>query len=225
MAIRKNTNLNGIKIGDIEHCIALYADDVILFCSNLKQTLPTLLSLTNTFGVFAGYKINNNKSVILFMNENERLNPPIHTHFQVSLKSFVYLGVKITPTIVKIVPMNYNPLTDRVTELINRWTRLPMSMIGRINVLKMSILPKYLYLFQSTPLAPPLSFFRSLEKLFSSFIWNNRRPRLTLFYLPFDRGGLQLPNLMWYYWAAQIRAGIFYFAKCYENNSTYSNRL
>lgn len=73
MAIQKNTNLNGIKIGGIEHRLALYADDVILLCSNLKQTIPTLLSLTNTFGVFAGYKINSTKSVILFMNENKRL--------------------------------------------------------------------------------------------------------------------------------------------------------
>lgn len=120
MASCKNTNLNGVKIGDIEHCIALYVDDVILFCSNLKQTLPTLLDLINTFVVFAGYKINSTKSVILFINENERLNPPIHAPFLVSLKGFVYLGVEITPTIDKIVPTNYNPLTDRVTELINR---------------------------------------------------------------------------------------------------------
>ena len=88
-------------------------------------------------------------------------------------------------------------------------------MIGRINVLKMSILPKFLYLFQSIPLAPPPSLFNFLKKLFSNFIWNNKRPRLrlSLLYLPYDRGGLQLPNLEWYYWAAQIRAGMFYFER------------
>ena len=93
-----------------------------------------MLDLISTFGVFAGYKINSTKSVILFMNDNERLNPPFHTPFLVSLKGFVYLGVEIPPTIDKMVPTKYNPLTDKVTDLINRWTRLPMSMIGRINV-------------------------------------------------------------------------------------------
>ena len=84
-------------------------------------------------------------------------------------------------------------------------------MIGRINVLKMSILPKYLYLFQSIPLAPPPSLFNLLKKLFSKFIWNNKHPRLKLSLL--YRGGLQLPNLEWYYWAAQIRAAIIYFER------------
>ena len=35
--------------------------------------------------------------------------------------------------------------------------------------------------------------------------------RLSLLYLPYDRGGLQFPNFLWYFWAAQIRAGMFYF--------------
>lgn len=38
----------------MEHRITLYAYDVILFCSNLKQTLPTLLELISAYGVFAG---------------------------------------------------------------------------------------------------------------------------------------------------------------------------
>ena len=97
----------------MEHRIALYADDVILFCSNLKQTLPALLELTSYFGCFAGYKINYSKSEILFLNERERLNPPIP--FTISLKGFSYLGVEIAPTIEKIVPNNNNSLTDKYT--------------------------------------------------------------------------------------------------------------
>ena len=58
MAIRNIVMFKGINIGDMEHCIALYADDVIMFCSNLKQTLPALVDLTSYFGSFAGYKIN-----------------------------------------------------------------------------------------------------------------------------------------------------------------------
>ena len=91
------------------------------------------------------------------MNEKEQLHPPIHTPFMVSLNGFTYLGVKIAPTTDKNVPNNYNTLTDKVTQLINRWNNLPISMIGRINVLKMSILPTFLYRFQSIPLAPPPS--------------------------------------------------------------------
>ena len=191
----------------------MYADDVILFCSSLKQSLPALLDLLGTFGVFSGYKVNNGKSVIMFLSDRERLNPPISTPFVVSKLGFTYLGVTITPTIKGIIPANYTPLTESVSQLIDRWTELPISMIGRVNILKMTILPKFLYLFQSIPLSPPPSFFKELKKIFLNFIWNKNRPRLrfSLLHLPYERGGLQVPNLLWYFWAAQIRAGMFYF--------------
>lgn len=90
-----------------------------------------------------------------------------------------------------------------------------MSLIGKINILKMNVLPKLLYLFQNIPLPPPSSLFTQLKKLFVRFLWNNRRPRtrLSLLYLPFDRGGLKCPNPLWYYWAAQLRAMMFHFTE------------
>lgn len=106
---------------------------------------------------------------------------------------------------------------DAVIQLINRLTKLPIFLIGRIDILKMTILPKYLHLFQSITLSPPLSVFQSLKKTFLNFIWNNKRPRLrlSLLYLPYHRGGLKLPNLLWYLWGTQIRASMIFFIKDY----------
>lgn len=92
-----------------------------------------------------------------------------------------------------------------------------MSMIGHINVLKMSILPTVsICIFSNLFHLLPHFLFSDLLKSSSppGTIWNNRHPRLRLtwLYLPYDRGG-KLPNFMWYYWAAQIRAGVFYFVK------------
>lgn len=54
-----------------------------------------------------------------------------------------------------------------------------------------------------------------MRKTFTNFIWNKRRPRLclTLLYLPYDRGELQLPNLLWYFRAAQLRSAVFLFSE------------
>lgn len=133
----------------------------------------------------------------LFEKKFERLNPPLNTPFRNIMNSFTYLGVKITPTIESIIPTNYNPVTESVVESINRWNSFPLSMIGCINVLKMNILPKFLYLFQSIPLTPPGNFFGKMKKIFCNFIWNSRRSRLrmNLLHLPYDRGGLKLPFL------------------------------
>lgn len=100
-----------------------------------------------------------------------------------------------------------------VRDSLEKWTTMPISMIGRINLIKMSILPKFLYLFQSLPISLPKSFFKEINSVFHRFIWNNRKPRLRLrlLYLPYDRGGLKLPSLQWYYWAAQLRRAMFYF--------------
>ena len=61
-------------------------------------------------------------------------------------------------------------------------------------------------LFPYSSAISTILFFCKLEKLFLNFIWTNRRPRiqLSLLYLPYDGGGLQVPNLQWYYWAAQL---------------------
>ena len=90
---------------------------------------------------------------------------------------------------------------------------MPITMFGWISIIKMTILAKFLYLFQSLPMPLPMSFFKEIKSAFCRFIWNNRKPRirLRLLYLPSDRGGLQMPSLQWYYWATQLRSAMFYF--------------
>uniref|UniRef100_A0A3Q3GBT7 Reverse transcriptase domain-containing protein n=1 Tax=Kryptolebias marmoratus TaxID=37003 RepID=A0A3Q3GBT7_KRYMA len=212
MAVRANTGISGIRIGGRDHLISLFADDIIFFLSNLKISIPNLLNLIKEFGEFSGYKINNSKSELMFLNEEERRSPIVATPFKTST-GFTYLGIKITPSLSEISTVNYNPLVEKVTEMLNRWSNLPISMIGRINILKMTILPKFLYYFQTLPLPMTDSFYDSLDKLFNQFIWSNRkaRLRLKLLYLPYERGGLQVPNLRWYYMAAQLTSATHYF--------------
>ena len=215
IAIRSHPSICGIKTGDLEHHIALYADDTIVFLSDLVKSIPSLLELISQFGGFSGFKVNKDKSSIMFLNEQERRKPMVSHPFVNAMDGFKYLGIRITPKINTLSATNYEPMLANLSEDVQRWSTLPLSILGRINIIKMNILPKFLYIFQSIPLAPPPSFFPKLRKLLSNFMWNNRRPRLrlSLLYLPYDRGGLQLPNLQWYYWAAQLRAAMFWFTK------------
>lgn len=214
IAVRKHMNITGVNVGQMEHKIALFADDVLLFLKNLDQSIPALLELIGTFGKISGYKVNHSKSKLMLLDDNDRVhfqNNPTIFHLT---DSFTYLGIRVVPKLENIVSVNYEPLFESISDSIDRWTLLPISLIGRINVLKMNILPKLLYLFQNIPLPPPKHLFMTLTKLFTNFIWNNRRPRLrlSLLYLPYDRGGLQCPNVQWYYWAAQLRTIMFYFS-------------
>lgn len=77
MTIRAQTNISGIQIGQQEHKIALYADNIILFLTNLVVSIPNLMQQIDIFGGFSGYTINYSKSSMLFMNEKERTKPVI----------------------------------------------------------------------------------------------------------------------------------------------------
>lgn len=215
IAIRASQSISGIFIGQQEHRLALFADDVIIFLKNIEKSIPELLHVINVFGKSSGYKLNNSKSSIMFLNNYDYINaPPTATQFKI-VDCFTYLGIEIVPQLKHITTKNYDSLLQEITQLLDRWKPIPMSLIGKINVLKMNIMPKLLYLFQYLPLPPPNNLFTQLKSLFIRFLWNNRRSRtrLSLLYLPFDRGGLKCPNPLFYYWAAQLRTLLFYFKR------------
>lgn len=93
------------------------------------------------------------------------------------------------------------------------WTNLPLSLIGRINLIKINLLPRLNYLFQSLPCPIPTLFFKELNTEMSKFLWNRKKAWVSLATLckPCKEGGLALPNFELYYWSAQIKRIIEWF--------------
>ena len=198
--IRSHEAIKGVRLGYQEHKLLIFADDILVLISHPQESVPPLLDTVNKFSEISGYKVNWSKSEVMPLSKHCQKNDFREWRFQWIHKNMKYLAIILNPGLANMIKDNFEPLLQKIQLLFKGWDKHLISLWGRAQVIKMVVAPKLIYTLSMLPLNIPSEIFKSIDKMFSEFIWAGKRARMRLGRLQATArmGGLKIPNMQFY---------------------------
>lgn len=194
-------------MGEREDKLALYADDLLLFLGDMRESPREAMRIINNFGAISGLKINWAKSSLLLVDPLCAPLPEEVAQIPV-VNKFKYLGITISGDPSSYVVDNIVPFLTKLRAKTKIWKNLPISVAWRCNLVKMIWMPELLYVLHNSPIWLYKKWFQKIDSLFRELIWRggNAQIRLSVLQLQQQEGGVVLPHPISYFFSVSTSA-------------------
>uniref|UniRef100_A0A3P8RWJ4 Reverse transcriptase domain-containing protein n=1 Tax=Amphiprion percula TaxID=161767 RepID=A0A3P8RWJ4_AMPPE len=198
--IRENSLIRGVLGGGREHKLFLYADDILVLSKDPANSITTLLEVIDEYSMYSGYKINWQKSEAMPVSQSCSHGSVSGFNFRWMHKGMKYLGIELDPDIEDILADSMGKLINKIKTNLDKWSKLNLTLWGKVNAVKMVITPLINYYTGMLPICIPQPLLLNYNNMIKHFLWDGRKPRINLSRLcqPKKEGGLALPNVEHY---------------------------
>ena len=199
-AIKFHPKINGINVDGSEYLITQLADDTTLMLDGTEESLNNCLDVFDKFHECSGLQVNIDKTQAIWIGSETNSKKKLLTDRNLDWNTngkFKLLGITFNLRDDNLITENYNNCLQSIVNLLNNWKWRPLSVIGRITVVKTLALSKLVHLFMSLP-NPSNNFFKQLETIIFNFIWNGKKDKIKrkIIINELEEGGLNMTHLM-----------------------------
>ena len=196
--LRNNKKITGLKIGDIEYLLGLFADDTDNYMGHNQESFENTLQTIQNYGRQSGLELNYDKTTVYRIGSLKQSDAELYTQPPLTWTNdpVNVLGIWVSNDETEMTNINFENLIERSNQTLTSWANRSLSLFGKILIVNSLIISQYIYKMAVLPFIPG-DILSRINDMIENFLWNNRKPKIkrSLLENPIKWGGGKLVNL------------------------------